>query len=185
LVVVLGAPFGYYNFALDWNNMPHCHTAVMLAMHSWLEVNKLDWDNPDSPYPNISGKSVDSLGAIHRQMDEDMDWAKDYGYVPGLRRGDPGDLVLIYFNRPTRWTMHIHAPLIFEKKGWILIPLDFRQSDREMSGPGEKSEFVSTSEFKKRLKATIDFLREKKRPNWETMVAEQTKFLQSIDSVER
>lgn len=185
LGLVVGAPFIYYNFILDWNDKPYCHTALFLAFHSWVEGNKLDWYNSTARYPNVRGRSADSLAVIHRQMDEDMEWAKDYRYVPGLQRDDPGNLVLMYFNRPTRWTMHIHAPTIFSEKGWILIPVDFRQSDREMSGPGEKSEWVSTAEFKQRLRATIDYVRQKKRPNWQTIVVEQTRFLDSIDNTGR
>ncbi len=109
----------------------------------------------------------------------------DYGYVPGLQQNDPGQLVLMYFNRPTRWTMHISAPTIFEGKEWILIPVDFGQGRREKSGPGEESERVSTEEFKRRLKETIEYVRKMERPNWKTIVAEQTTFLERIDGLDR
>jgi hypothetical protein len=54
---------------------------------------------------------------------------------------------------------------------------------RPKSGPGELSERVSLDEFRSRLKRTIDFIRTNERPNWQTIVAEQTKFLDSIDHV--
>jgi hypothetical protein len=47
------------------------------------------------------------------------------------------------------------------------------------------SERVSADEFKARLKKTIDYIRAKQRPNWQTIVAEQTKFLESIDGFNR
>jgi hypothetical protein len=179
--IVIGLPVGYYRFILDWENKPFGHKQVMLALMNWMDMNKTDGKSGTNPFPNVGGSGPASLAAIHQQMLENMEWAKDYGYVPGLRQIDPGNLVLMYFRRPTRWTMHIDSPTIFHDKGWILVPVDFCVGARERSGPGEQSEWVSENEFKQRLKATINYLREKQRPNWETIVAEQTKFLESID----
>ncbi|HEV2971235.1 MAG TPA: hypothetical protein VGY55_14770 [Pirellulales bacterium] len=184
-VLVIGLPLGYYNFILDWQGKPYCHAQIMLAFENWIVRNGKDSTTRTNEFPNVGGVGRNSLNAIREEMEGSMDWAPDYGYVPGLQQNDPGQLVLMYFNRPTRWTMHISAPTIFEDKAWILIPVDFGQGRREKSGPGEDSERVSTEEFKKRLKETIEYIRKMERPNWQTIVAEQTKFLERIDGLDR
>jgi O-acetylhomoserine/O-acetylserine sulfhydrylase-like pyridoxal-dependent enzyme len=47
--------------------------------------------------------------------------------------------------------------------------------ERKITRPGECSETVSLDEFRKRLGQTIDFVQKNQRPNWEAVVAEQTK----------
>jgi hypothetical protein len=186
LAVLLGLSLGFYYFILDWHDKPFCHKQVMLVIQSWMDANGMRSTTLNNPFPNVGGVGQDSLAEIHTEMGEDMAWAQDYRYVPGLRQDDPGDLVLMYFNRPTRWTMHIAPPTIFSAREWILIPVDFTFfGSRTASGPGEMSERVSADEFKTRLKKTIDYIRKKQRPNWPTIVAEQTKFLESIDSPDR
>jgi hypothetical protein len=145
----------------------------------------INYANDPKPFPNVNGNSRDSLYAISNGMGGYMDWVKDYGYVPGLREDDPGELVLMYFNHPTRWAWHGVPPTIFKEKAWILIPVDFAQGMRPRSGPGEESERVSFDDFRNRLRRTIDFVRTNERPNWQTIVAEQTKFLNSIDHVDQ
>jgi len=184
-IVLFALPLGYYNLILDWQGKPYCHAQIMLALENWIERNGNDSRSRTNPFPNVGGVGRDSLDAIREETENMMDWAPDYGYVPGLQQNDPGQLVLMYFNRPTRWTMHISAPTIFEDKEWILIPVDFGQGRREKSGPGEDSERVSTEEFKRRLNETIDYVRKMERPNWQTIVAEQTKFLERIDGLDR
>jgi len=189
VLVLISLPIVYYNFILDWQNKPFCHKQFLIAFQTWFAINGKDPDGQNNEYPNVGGNSSDSLNVIRKEMGDYMDWKADYGYVPGLRQNDPGHLVLMYFNRPTRWTMHVLAPTIFEDKAWILVPVDFciygNGGSRKLSGGGECSERVSTDEFKQRLADTIDFIRTQKRPNWETIVAEQTKFLNSIDSLSR
>jgi hypothetical protein len=182
LFSLVALPVGYYIFILDWQDKPFCHKQIMLGFTGWIAGNGMNPNTLNNPFPNVGGDGRDSLAAIHKEMCEQMEWAHGYGYIPGLRQDDPGDLVLMYFNRPTRWTMHVMPPTIFTPKEWILIPVDFTYfGSRTPSGPGEASEPVSANEFKKRLKKTIDFIRENKRPHWQAIVAEQTKFLDSID----
>lgn len=133
------------------------------------------------PFPNENGVGSDSLAAISESMGGNMDWATDYNDVPGLREDDPGDLVLMYFNRPTRWVMHVSPPTIFAEKAWIVVPVDFAMANRPPAGPGELSERISVDEFRIRLKKTIDFVRSHERPHWQKIVAEHTKFLDSIE----
>jgi hypothetical protein len=87
----------------------------------------------------------------------------------------------MYFNRPTRWTWFAAPPTIFKEKEWIIIPVDFGIGMRPRSiQDGDYSERVSLDEFRSRLRRTLDFVRTNERPNWQTIVAEQTKFLDSI-----
>jgi hypothetical protein len=112
---LIGLPLVYYNYILDWHNKPFCHKQFMMAFLNWMALNGKELKDNNNEYPNIGGVSSDSLNAIQKEMGGYMDWTADYGYVPGLRQKDPGQMVLMYVNRPTRWTMHISAPTIFEK----------------------------------------------------------------------
>lgn len=180
MVALLGILYGAYHFILDWNARPICHKAVMTCFHMWMSDQGMPSESRGNNFPNINGKSVDSLATLNSYMGDNPSWAKDYSYVPGLRENDPGDLVLMYINRPTRWTWHGSPPTIFKEKAWIIVPADFTHGDRPQKSQGELSESVSQAEFQNRLRRTLDFIRTNQRPNWETVVAEHTKFLDSI-----
>ncbi len=183
--ILIGLAFGYHHFILDWDGRPVCHSGIMLAFMEAMHESGVNFANDPKPFPNVKGLSQDSLITIRDGMGGYMGWARDYNYVPGLREDDPGDLVLMYFNRPTRWTWHAAPPSIFKEKKWIIIPVDFGDGMRPRSGPGEKSERVSFDEFRGRLRRTLDFVRINERPNWQMIVAEHTKFLDSIEHVAR
>jgi hypothetical protein len=185
LAVLVGLALSYYHFILDWEGRPFCHKQVMFAFMNWMGDHGMDINSHTNTFPNVNGVGRDSLATISEGMNGHMNWAKDYRYVPGLREGDPGDLVLMYFDRPTRWVWHGPAPTIFKEKAWIVVPVDFAMGSRPPAGPGELSERVSLDEFRSRLKRTLDFVRTNDRPNWQTIVAEHTKFLDSIQHVDR
>ena len=184
LVVLVCAPIFFYNFILDWHDRPYCHKQVMGALLTWMSEKGVDINTFTNEFPNVGGVGRDSLAVINDEM-ASTNWSQNYRYVPGLRENDPGYLVLMYLDRPTRWTWHGRPPTIFKDKDWILVPVDFAMGGRHLSGPGELSERVTTDEFKRRLRETIDFVRTNARPNWQTIVAEQTKFLESIESSSR
>ena len=175
VVALLGLPFIYYNFILDRHPPPFCHKQIYFAFHTWMV------DSKTNAFPNAGGIGADSISLMNEQMGG-LTWSKNYKYVPGLCVGDPGDLVLMYVAHPTRWTWHGSTPTIFRQKQWILVPLDFKSEgpDRAGAGPGELSERVSSEEFRRRLQRTLDFLRTNTRPNWETVVAEHARFLESV-----
>jgi hypothetical protein len=174
---VLGV--GYCFLILDWKGRPFCHKQMVTWFWIWM-----DHHGKTATYPNVNGRSADSLATIGEEIKGGrMDWAKGYNYVPGLWKDDPGDLVLMYVNSPTRWVSHVRPPSIFQDKAWIVVPVDFKMGSRPWSGPGECSERVSTEEFKSRLRKTLDFVRTNKRPHWQTIVAEHTKFLETIEHV--
>ena len=181
-VVLVGLALGFYNFILDWQDKPYCHKQITMSLDMWMQQRGMDFQNRTGPFPNVGGTGKDSLAVIHTEMNDHMEWAKDYSYVAGLHADDPGDLVLMYFNRPTRWRAHIAPSTIFAQRKWILIPVDFLfWGSRTVNDRGECSESVSTAEFKERLRKTLDYIRAKQRPNWQTIVAEHTKFLESLD----
>ena len=61
----------------------------------------------------------------------------------------------------------------------MIVPLDFAQF-RRVKGGGEMSERVSLDELRSRLKRTLEYVRTNERPNWQTIVAEHTQFLDAI-----
>ena len=181
LAVLFGMAFGFYHFVLDWKDRPFCHKAVMFGFSQWMRDHGMDADSRTNAFPNINGDGADSLDKIRDQMGGHMDWARSYKYVPGLREKDPGEMVLMYFDRPTRWTWHGPPPTIFRKKMWIVVPVDFAIEGRPRSGPGELSERISESEFRERLRRTLDFVRTNERPHWQAVVAEHIRFLNSAE----
>jgi hypothetical protein len=173
LTVLVCSLLIFTRFILDWQGQPVCHKVLMSVFENWMD------DNHTNAFPNVRGVGRDSLTQIHQDYPVNLE--ERYGYVAGLRKDDPGDLVLAYVNQPTRWIWHGVPRTIFNEKRWIVIPVDFTVwGGRELTRPGECSETLSTDEFQERLKKTIDFVRTNQRPNWETVVAEQTKFLDFI-----
>jgi hypothetical protein len=182
LVVLVGLAVIYYNSILDWQERPCCHKGIMLSLKAWMDEKGMGANSNTNSFPNVRGASRDSLLAIREEMGGRMDWAENYRYVPGLCENDPGQLLLMYLDRPTRWIWHGQPRTVFKEKKWLVVPVDFGLG-RPVQG--ELSERVSADEFKRRLRATIDFVRTNQRPNWQTVVAEHTKFLQSLEQVGR
>lgn len=182
LIAVLAiAAVATYEFAFDWAGRPFCHKQIMTGFMVWMKDSGWDINIRTNSYPNVGGRSRDSLFAISSEMNGQMAWADHYRYVPGLREDDPGDLVLMYMDAPTRWTWHGPAPLAWEDKAWIVVPLDFTLGTRVRRGPGELSERISSTEFRSRLERTITFVRTNQRPNWQVVVTEHGKFLETLD----
>jgi hypothetical protein len=180
LIVIIGVPLVYYFLILDWQGRPRCHKVMMLGFDIWMTNQGMDPNAKTNTFPNVNGASRDSLMAIGDQIGG-LESAKHYRYVPGLRQDDPCELVLMYFDRPTRWMWHGHPPTIFQKRAWIIVPVDFASESRKPVGPGELSERVSIDELRNRLTRTLDYIRTHERPHWQAVVAEHTKFLKSIE----
>ena len=182
LAALVGLGIGYFTLIIDGSGKPFCHKQFHLTFINWQTENGMVWNSPQTTFPNVNGASKDSLETLHDQIGGHMDWFKGYKYVPGLKVGDPGDLVLMYFDRPTRWLWHGVPQTIFKEKAWIVIPVDFTMGSRPIKpNQGELNERLSNQEFRSRLQRTLDFLRTNNRPNWQTVVAEHKQFLNSID----
>jgi hypothetical protein len=182
MATLIGLPAGVYFLLYDHQNEPLCHKGIMLVLLNWLDQKQTD------VLPKVEGHSVDSLAQLHAYWGDDP-WEEKYRYIPGLRKGDPGDLVLMYMPVPTRYIWHDNPQTIFAESKWMILPLDFcgpigsrigSLAPRNIPAPGEESERVSLDDFKARLKKTLDFLRTNDRPNWQTVVAEHTRFLDSL-----
>ena len=164
----------HVRFVIDWANEPVCHKNLMFALMS------NEKENSDKELPNLNGNSRDSLALINPYGPEDSYVEDHYGYVPGLTEKDPGDLVLCYMTKPTRWIFHGYPQSRFKPKGWMVVPVAFEGHSPTAIYHGECSECLTTTEFRARLQKTLDFLRANNRPHWQTVVAEQTRFLDSI-----
>ncbi len=176
LAAMAGLLLCYYGLILDWRHRPYCHKQIYLSFLMWME------ERTTNAFPNASGLSSNSLAEINELMAGSA-WSHNYKYVPGLHKDDPGELVLMYMEHPTRWTWHGRPPTIFNEREWILVPVDFNMESylRAGAGPGELNERVPLEEFRNRLKRTLDFVRTNERPNWRTVVAEHTQFLDSLE----
>jgi hypothetical protein len=160
MAALVGLAYGGIRLLFDRDAEPVCHKGVQTCFYMWMEDQRMPADSRTNSFPNTDGRSADSLAALNEYMGGDPHWATNYCYVPGLWENDPGDLVLLYVNRPTRWTAHGWLPpTIFKDKAWIIVPVDFTHGERR----------------------TIEFIRDNQRPNWEAVVAEHTRFLNSLD----
>lgn len=168
---------GGLDLVRDYEIKPLCHKQIDSSFHQWQTEHKT------RDFPNVRGESLASMQTMPN-FEVFPELESHYSYVPGLTRDDPGDLVLLYVNKPTRWTWHGTPPTVFTEKAWILVPVDMKfygSRDREMLPPGEFSERVPLAEFRQRLEKTLKFLEEKQRPHWETVVKEHSKFLKTIE----
>ena len=147
-----------------------CQKMLDSGFEQWKQTNKANG------YPNVHGDSTRSFAAAGVYMKGGgEDFNNTYGYVPGLKDDDPKDLVLMYLEKKTRRTWNgDFSGSILRKPKWMVIGPDF---GFDLPEGGNLEE---TSTFKTRLQKTLDFLRENKRPYWETIVKEHTEFLNSI-----
>lgn len=112
----------------DGRWQPWCHKQIWSAIAIWRDEHHTD------ELPNLLGHSRESLLLIRESMGPSDAWAANYRYVPGLRKSDPGDLVLMYVAQPTRWTWHGARPNWLRERAWILVPLDFKLGMQDL-GP--------------------------------------------------
>jgi len=177
---ILAIPAIVYYVIYDHRNEPLCHKGLLVALSNWPDRHGT------TELPNVEGHSAQSLAQLHEFLGDDP-WAEKYRYVPGLKIGDPGDLVLAYMPVPTRYIYHGDPQTIFTEPKWILVPLDFTwhygvglPDDRAIPLAGEQCERVSLEELKSRLKKTLEFLQTDNRPNWQTVVAEHKQVLDAL-----
>jgi hypothetical protein len=182
LLIVIGVivvAYVSWKTVLDRSSQPVCHKQIDSLFHEWQAKHKT------REFPNVRGESQASLSDMP-QFKDYAELKSHYSYVPGLTRDDPGDLVLMYVNSPTRWTWHGQTPTVFTPKVWILVPVDMKFygiRDRDKLSPGEFSERVPFDEFRMRLEKTLKYLEDEKRPNWETAVKEHSEFLKTAVGV--
>ena len=170
--LLVGAFIGYRYLLLDRDPLtqPICHKQVDSSLHAWCD------NNNTKSYPNVRGDSAESLAVLNNYMPH-FQLSKKYMYVPGLRSDDPGDLVLMYLRRPTRWQWHAEPRTIFREKEWIVVARDFSLYGRDETRDGELNERMTLAELKSRLRRTLDYLRKHNRPHWRAVAMEHRRFL--------
>ena len=135
-------------------------------------------------YPNIEGDSIRSFRLMAEYMIDSNEVGRilaDYAYVPGLKADDPKDLVVFYLKRQTRKTWNgDQAASVFSVKRWMVIGPEFSWNGPNGERLPEGGQVLSTGEFKNRLKNTLSFLQNNERPHWQTVVKEQSTFLESL-----
>ncbi len=160
---------------------PHPLCNISLDFMSWTMVEHPKEDNP--PYPNVKGSGRESLREITKYMAPKYAdrLLRDYAYVPGLRPADPTDLVLLYLNRPTRYTWHGDTKALSRDPAWLTFSPCF---DSPLDAPEwcpEDGRRLPPNEFRARLQRTLDFLKEEDRPHWQEVLQEHTAILESTD----
>ena len=154
---------------------PHltCHKILSGGLAQWMLETK-----NGAEFPNVDGNSSRSLALIHPYFQDHTNELRDYMYVPGLRSDDPENLILIYVRKPSRRMWHGDTRFTGPKLWVILNPL---LSDGDSAQTrGELSEGVTLAEFKKRLRATLDYLKRNDRPHWQATEREHLQFINSI-----
>ena len=161
---------------------PHfaCHRELDAAFEQWWLTTPNGRTTNALVYPNVDGSSVKSLEVVAPYIFHGMDDLRDYRYVPGLTSRDPGDVILMYVNRPSSRSWHGDMHWFRRDKRWVVLssgislPVTY---GREWS---ELAVAITTPEFKRRLRRTIDYLKENNRPNWQTVEKEHGAFLNTI-----
>lgn len=167
-------------------NQPLCHKLLLTPLYGYLQTHL------GGVLPNVDGKSNASfvLLASHLGSSSDkfaQEWLQQYKYVPGLNENDPGDLVLLYMVKPTRWVHHIAPAKAWDAEGWIVCPIDLmtttNMSVQRTTRLGELSESLTEEQFRERLQKTLDFLKANQRPHWEVVIKEHQEVLDALPSV--
>ena len=134
----------------------------------------------DNYFPNVMGSGRLSLHQVATNFGYNSErLQRDYTYVPGLRGNDPTDLVMLYMTRKTRYLWHGYSRPFVEPK-WLVFSPDFGYWPTNAVCCAERGQRMGTPEFKRRLRHTLDFLRDEDRPYWTNVVLEQEAFLKTI-----
>jgi hypothetical protein len=172
LALIIAAPF------VLWRGpRPICGRLIDGAFQEWWLENVATNCDRDCPYPNVDGSESRSLAAIEPFIGPEI---HQYGYVPGLHEDDSG-LVLMYMKVRTAYTWHGDSThTILSPRHWMVL-----SPGSGANGMGgylpEGGELLDTAEFKRRLEATLAYLKEQQRPYWPVVVEEQSKFLKSLE----
>ena len=172
-------------FRFPSDPLVYCQKALDSAFEQWKIAS--DTFTGDLRYlPNVDGRGKESLALVSEYMGRGYadGVLRDYGYVPGLREGDPNDLVMLYLKKRTRrnWNGD-HSGTIFRKPKWMVIGPEFWDDTGRNAGCYEGGRLEETPVFAARLLKTLQFLKENNRPFWENAGKEHTAFLVSIGAL--
>lgn len=166
LAVIVGPPGPHFT----------CHRGLDAAFTLWQQTAKVkNW------YPNVQGDSTKSLELVAPYIRNGMTDLRDYRYIPGLKLDDPEELILMYLKEPSWRTWHGDTHWIRSNKRWVILNPRMSFPDETYGrGWSEAGEAIETPDFKRRLQATLDFLKENNRPDWTNVVQEHGAFLKRI-----
>jgi hypothetical protein len=154
-----------------------CQKILYNGLEQWkLEAGTNVW-------PNVDGNSARSFAEIEELLGPpgNHDYSQAYGYVPGLKDDDPRDLIFMYMKQKTRRTWNgDHSASVFSGKKWMVFGPDFWTVSEISESLPEGGELVDTTEFTRRLQKTFQFLRDNDRPHCEAVIAEHSRFLESL-----
>jgi len=157
---------------------PHfiCHRELFGAFAVWqTEATNTQW------YPNIDGDQSRSLAVLESSESGICQKLSDYRYVPGLRNGDPDDLIMLYVNRPSRRTWHGDGHFLRLRKRWVVLGPSMMSRGASFTAEwSECGEALSTTDFKRRLSHTLDYLRENNRTNRACVIQDHGAFLRTV-----
>jgi hypothetical protein len=154
-----------------------CHRFLGGVLMQWM----LETTNGVT-FPNVDGSSSRSLALLLPYFrSNNTNALHDYMYVPGLHSDDPDNLILFYLREPSRRTWHGDRHWFSGPKRWVVLNprMSMPDSDSRRAG-GELCETISMANFKDRLRATLDYLRRKERPDWQAAEQEHMRFISSI-----
>jgi hypothetical protein len=154
-----------------------CHRMLDGMLEQWM----LETTNGVT-FPNVDGRSSRSLTLLFPYFGSgDTNALHDYMYVPGLHSDDPDNLILFYLREPSRRTWHGDTRWFSRRKRWVVLNPRMSMPDSDSGrAAGELCEAISMAEFKDRLRATLDYLKQKERPGWQAAEQEHMRFMRSI-----
>ena len=151
-----------------------CHRLLDGVLQQWM----FETTN-GMKFPNVDGSSSRSLALLDPYFGpNDTNALHDYRYVPGLHSDDPDNLILFYLREPSQRTWHGDIHWINRPKRWVVLNPGMDVPPGRAGG--ELCEAISTTEFKKRLRATLDYLKQNERPGWQAAEQEHMRFISSI-----
>jgi len=161
-------PIGHY-LRFPPGPRPLCHRGIDSAFQQWMLAT-----GQTNAYPNAEGNGPASLAMVQPYFGQRI---QQYAYIPGLREDDPEDLVFMYMKEKTRRTWHADEDhSIFIPRRWMVLS---REIEYHGTCP-EGGELLDTPQFRKRIMATIAFLKDNQRPYWQAVANEQLAFLRSV-----
>ena len=193
VVAVLAILIGFAALLLftgkpDHSSAQQCTLFIVMACTGYA-------DDFDGWYPLSREGEINSLNILVREglepisfatygtAQEQTEYFREHGslsqelsphrYVRGLKRDDPKELVVMYRASPTRWHTHISAS---RREGWIAMGPD-------LIGHWASGGVMTVQELAQRLRKTLEFVRENKRPCWEATLKEHEGFLAHLESL--
>jgi hypothetical protein len=188
---------GYNSWRLNLlhKDCQQCTAQITVAMAVYCQSNEEMF--PASPHGEIAALTVfvgnddwpGNLGT-YGNYSEHVAYYKKHGrvsaehcpyrYIQGLGLNDPADLIVMYRKTKSHWLYHHRSwDYYVEEPKWLVMG---PQTPGHWATESDNG-FIETAELRRRIRRTLDFLKEKKRPYWEQTVKEHKPFLDKLDEM--